>query len=399
MKMLIPAIALLSSTVMAADLKFNVEGRFDYASSTVKHELVTATNNYEEKRMEGYSNIIRLNAVYTVNENLSGRIRYRLSTDQSTKNRDLSFTNVDFFYVDHKTEFFTARLGKQSLADSLGREFYVAGTDYPTTSFVNSSTSLSQSSTGVVAPGFTTGYAASNSLVYNMVKNDADIYRVGATLMFNQIPNSTLSLAVFNPQKNPTYSDASAGSTNDNSTDKKLGYGVFYNGNFMEKMLQPTLGYSSFGIAGEKNAATPANDVADATQKLMSVGVRSELQGLVVDLDWKQYKRANTTRTALAIDNSDKSTSIWANVAYTWDNLTPFVNFISDKYNQTASDVNDFKRTALSAGLMIKPFKDTNFRYHVAYTSDVKKIDGATLGTADNKIKASQISAGIKFDI
>jgi predicted porin len=130
----------------------------------------------------------------------------------------------------------------------------------------------------------------------------------------------------------------------------------------------------------------------------MSVGVRSEFQGVVLDLDWKQYKKANVAVVG-ATSNEDKTTSIWANIAYTWDNLTPFVNFINDKYENAAVPTSAFKRNALSVGLMIKPIKDVNFRYHVSYTNDVKEIDGATSATADKKVTANQIAAGIKFDI
>ncbi|MDO9183978.1 MAG: hypothetical protein Q7U04_16295 [Bacteriovorax sp.] len=374
MKILIPTLLLLSSTVMAADLKFNAEGRFDYANSTVKHEQVTTTNNYEEKRGEFTSNALRLNAVATFSENLLFRMRYRFSTAQEavTKNRDLSFQNVDFFYVDHKTEFLTARLGKSNQADSLGREFYVAGTDYPTT--------------------FTTSYTSSNSAVYNAVKADADLYHVGATLMFNQIPNSTLSIAAFNPQKTTTYTDGAA-ATND-AKNSKFGLGFYYNGSFMEKMLQPTLGYTTFSIAPETD--TTAANTTEGTHKLMSVGIRSEIVGMVVDLDWKQYKKANVA-VVNATSNADKTTSIWANVAYTWDNLTPFVNYINDKYTKSADATVAYKRNAISAGLMIKPIKDLNFRYHLTYTNDVKKLDAATSG--DKKVTANQIAAGIKFDI
>lgn len=376
MKMLIPALALLSTTAMAADLKFSAEGRFDYANSTVKHEQVTTTNNYEEKRGEFNSGVLRLNATATFSENLLFRMRYRLSTQGSdaSKASDLTYSNLDFFYVDHKTEWFTARLGKSNQVDSLGREQYVSGSDYPTT--------------------FTTTYTSSNSAVYNAVNSDASLYHAGATLTFTQVPMSNISVAVFNPRKSTTYTDT-ASATND-AKNSKLGMGFYYNGNFMEKMLQPTLGYTSFAIAPETDFTT---NTASATNTLMSVGLRSEVVGAVIDLDWKQYKKENTLVGATAATNTeDKTTSIWANVAYTWDNLTPFVNYINDKYEVVSTTkTSEYKRTALSAGLMIKPIKDLNFRYHVTYTNDVKKLDAATSG--DKKVTANQIAAGIKFDI
>ncbi|MBC7537719.1 MAG: hypothetical protein H7281_02780 [Bacteriovorax sp.] len=380
MKLLIPAIALLSSTVMAADLKFNVEGRFDYANSTVKHEFATATNNFEEKRSEFDSNVLRLNMVATINENLSARFRYRFSTaqDAASKNRDLSFQNVDFFFIDHKTSMFTTRIGKQSQVESLGREFFISATDYPTTAY--------NSTSGA------TGYIASNTAVYNTVKSDADLYRVGVSLIFKQLEDQTFTISAFNPAKSTTYTDT-AGASND-AKNSKMGLGAYYNGSFLNKMIQPTLGYTTFGIAPETDLAGAPNTVS-ASNKLMAAGIRSEVAGFVIDADWKQYKRDNTST---ATSTADKTTSIWANVAYTWDNLTPFVNYINDKYTKSANNLTDYKRNAISAGLQFKPFKDNNFRYQVAYTSDVKKIDAAT-GTNENKVTAHQISAGIKFDI
>jgi hypothetical protein len=388
MKMILPAIAIIgSATAMAADLKFNAEGRFDYYSTTVKHEKETAANNNEEKRAEFASGALRLNALATFNDNLSFRMRYRLSTKQDTNNRDLSLTNVDFFYLDHKTEWFTARIGKQSQADSLGREFYVAGTDYPVTT--------SKFATGNAA--WTTGYGSVNSLVYNKVKEDADLYRIGASLTFTQVPSSNIILSAFNPESSTTYSDASGNA--DNAKNTKLGMGLYFNGNYFEKMLQPTLGFTKFSIAPNTGAATSP----DASRTLISVGLRSELFGFVADLDWKQYKRDNTVANPTSSTNTgDKSTSIWLNVAYTWDNLTPFISYVNDKLDRNADNtttVGDYKRNALTVGLNIKPFKDQNFRYHVAYTNDVKTTTLATSSTVDKKVTANTFLAGIKFDI
>jgi len=392
MKKLIVVSALTASSfAMAADLKWNVEGRFDYVNATVKHEFETSTSNYSETRGEFQSNVVRLNAVYTINETLSGRFRYRLSTEQAaaSQNRDLSFQNVDFFYVDHKTPWFTTRIGKQNNPDSLGREYYVSGTDYNVTEY-KFKTAGGQGSTA---------YTTSNTAVYNEVKNDADIYHVGATLLFAQVPNSTVSVTLFEPQKSTTYTDVAGSATDAKNT--QFGYGVYYNGSFFDKMLQPTLGYTSLGIAGTSDASNSANNTENKSHKLISAGVRSELFGVTVDLDWKQYKRANTA-TAAATTNADKASSIYANVAYTWDMLTPFVSYIHDKYDRDAANsttVGDYKRDALSAGLQIKPFKENNFRYHVTYTSDVKTVDLATSSTVDKKVSANTIAAGIKFDI
>lgn len=378
--MLIPALALLSTTAMAADLKFNAEGRFDYVNGKVKHESVTSTNNYEEKVGGFESNVLRLNAVATINENLSFRMRYRFSTNTATANRDLTFDNLDFFYVDHKTPWFTARLGKQNNTEMLGREYFMSGTDYPVT--------LTKATTG------TTGYTTDNTTVYNLVAADLGLYRTGASLMFTQLEGQVFTLNVSEPMKVTTNVDT-AGVTN-SSKNTSLAYGIYYNGTFFNKMFQPTLGYTMAKLDPE--TGTAAANTVEATYKLMAAGFRSEVAGFVIDADWKEYKRPNHA-VVNATSNEDKTSSIWANVAYTWDMLTPFVNYQHDKFNVAATDTTDFKRDAISVGLQIKPFKDNNFRYHVAYTNDVKKIDGATTATADKKVTANVIAAGIKFDL
>lgn len=386
--MLIPAIALLSTTAMAADLKWNVEGRFDLGMSNTKHEFATSTNNFEDKRTEFYSNIIRLNAVATINDNLSLRFRYRLSSEQSaaTKNRDLSFQNVDFFYIDHKNQWFTSRIGKSNQAESLGREYFVSGTDYNVTMINPTSTSVA--------------YTALNTAVYKMVQNDADLYHVGYSAIYTGLAGQTFTLSAFNPQKSTTYSDtASAGN---NGKDSKFGLGAYYSGTFLDGLVQPTLGYTSFGIAPETTATTTA---PSASNKLMAAGIRSAVAGLVVDADWKQYKRDNTVLNATALTNKeDKTSSIYANVAYTWDMLTPFVNYIHDKFDAVGTNFDNYKRDAISVGLQVKPFKDNNFRYHLTYTNDVKKVTlGTTTATVaanqESKIKSNLWAAGIKFDL
>lgn len=382
--MLLPALAVLSSTAMAADMKWNLEGRFDYVMSTTKHENTTATSNYEEKRGEFYSNVLRLNSVFTVNENLSGRFRYRFSTAQGDKNgtrsdnRDLTFQNVDFLYLDHKNQWFTTRIGKHNQTESLGREFFMSGTDYPVS---------------MIAPNSATvGYNAMNSAVYKLVSADADLYHVGASAIYSGLQGHTFTVSAFNPKKDPAYTSDSSGA-GDDAKYNKMGLGAYYNGSFMEGLIQPTLGYTSFGYAnGTDTTTTPS-----ATHKLMAAGVRSAVAGFVIDADWKQYKRDNTVASPSAATNTeDKTTSYWANVAYTWDNLTPFVNYINDKFEATGTNFTDYKRTAYSAGLMIKPFKENNFRYHVAWTNDTKKL---AVTTGENKTKATLWTAGIKFDL
>ena len=240
MKKIILATSLVAtSAAMAADFKWNIEGRMDYNGSTVKQEFATTTNNFEEKRNEFSSGALRFNITSTINESLSARFRYRLSTEQASaaQNRDLSFQNVDFFYVDHKTPWFTTRLGKHNQPDNLGRENFWSSLDFSTTQYKFASAGAAGSN----------GYATSNSAVYNEIKNDLDLYHVGASFIFNQIPGGNLTLAFYNPSKSKTYTDT-AGTTND-AKNTSMAMGVSFNGSYMEKLIQPSLSYLTVGVA------------------------------------------------------------------------------------------------------------------------------------------------------
>lgn len=364
MKMFIPAIALLSSTVMAADFKVNAEGRFDYVNSTTKHEAVTATNNYEEKRSDFQTGTVRFNAVATFSENLSFRARYRVGSIQTETFRDGTVGNLDLFFVDHKTSMFTARLGKQAQAELVGRETFVSGTDF-----------------------------LINSKVYTTINSDVSIYRTGASLIFSQIEDQTFTLNASVAAKSETLPDSS-GDGND-SKNNGMGYGVYYNGKFAGKLFQPTIGYTMNKIDAESDAG--AANTSSATNKLLAVGFRSEVAGFTIDADFKNYKKP-TTAVIGAASNATKTDSIYTNIAYSWNEYTPFVTYVNDKFD---SEVNtaDYKRNAFAVGLMIKPIKDLNFRYHLVYINDVTKTDGATTATDDKKLTANKFVAGIKFDI
>ncbi|MBC7427580.1 MAG: hypothetical protein H7336_03145, partial [Bacteriovorax sp.] len=306
---------------------------------------------------------------------------------------DLTFGNVDYFYVDHKSQWFTARLGKSNQVESIGREYFVSGTDYNVTAY----------KFGSGGAAGTTGYTAMNTAVYNQVNTDAGLYHVGVSLINNSaIEGQTFTISAFNPQKTNLYTADAAGAAND-SKYSKTGLGAYYNGKFLDGLVQPTLGYTRFGVVTETGSATAGANGPSASNNLIAAGIRSEFAGFVVDADWKQYKKDNTvTNSTAATTTADKTSSIYANVAYAWDMFVPFVNYIHDKYDRTGDNtatVGDYKRDALSVGVQIRPYKDNNFRYHVAYTSDVRKNELLAGTAADTKVKANMIVAGIKFDL
>jgi hypothetical protein len=116
-------------------------------------------------------------------------------------------------------------------------------------------------------------------------------------------------------------------------------------------MIQQTFGYTLATLDPESDKG--AQNTTSSTFKVLAVGLKSEVAGFAVDVDWKDYRRPNFGLTT-SPSNEDHTTSIWTNIAYTWDNLTPFVNIIKDDYDVASTTTTDYKRTALSAGLMIK---------------------------------------------
>ena len=148
----------------------------------------------------------------------------------------------------------------------------------------------------------------------------------------------------------------------------------------LDKMFQPTLSYTT---------AKQDNDVKSATNTMMAAGLRTEAANLVVDADLKQFKQE--TQTNGGVDT--KTSSIFANVAYNIDQFAPFVQYVNDKIKGAANS--EYKKNTIAGGVMWKPFADTNFRYHLAYSNSNKKFDVATLG----KVKDNIITFGIKADL
>jgi hypothetical protein len=281
---------------------------------------------------------------------------------------------------------FSARLGKHNNPELIGREFFMSGSDYPATMASNSTLNAFNGGNFV--------YSSNNSAVYNSVNADLGIYRTGGSLIFKQIEGHTFTINISEAMKTIANQDTSS-AAND-STNTSMAYGIYYNGVFANKLFQPTFGYTLATLDPESDKG--ALNTTSSTFKVLAVGFKSEVAGVTVDVDWKDYRRPNFGLTT-SPSNEDHTTSIWTNIAYTWDNLTPFVNIIKDDYDVASTTTTDYKRTALSAGLMIKPFKELNFRYHVAFTNDVKKIEGASTATADKKITSNLFVAGIIFDI
>ena len=399
MKSRLLLLSLLSmSSLHAAELKWNIEGRFDYINAKLKHEYASdaaaGRANFTEKRGQFESGALRLNATYDANEFVSGRFRYRLSTGQETtrQNRDLSFRNVDLFFVDFKTDIVKVRVGKHFFGEIAGRETIASITDLPVTlAAVTANPPYGATKTQYF-------YSLLSSGVQSAMNADADLFHVGAGFIYDKIPNHTITLDFFNPGKGD-YADAAAtGATANNASNTGLGYGLYYNGSLFDKMFQPVLGYTVLNIDGDNVDST-----VDAKNTLMIAGFMSEFAGVALEFDYKVYDRENSVFGATAANNSANETkSIWTRVAYTMNKWTPYVNYIKDDFKQdktTSVTSGPYKRDALAVGVVFKPYDDKNIKFSLGYTNDVKKITLAANSTAENKIKANVMALGLKFDL
>ncbi len=360
MKKVVLVFSLLASTiVVAGDYKFNIEGRSDLIIKTTESETPSGTKD-KDKENSFYNTMVRLNAQANVNENLSLRFRYRFNKLGTDTNRDNSNSALDFAFVDHKNSYFTTRFGKQSWSNAAGRESMVSGSDV-----------------------FLTSNALAN------FRTAVGEYRFGASAMFKFLEVHNLTLALSNP--NTAVTD-----TTGNSKNNAVAYGAYYTASFMDKMIQPTLAYTLAPQDGDKNV-TAASQTKKGNFSLMSAGLRSEVAGFTIDADYKTFKKDNrnsgTNTTAL----EETTKAIYFNVAYAINEFTPFATYINDKYTKQNTAASDYKANKMALGLMYKPFADTNFRYHVAYTTDTKKFSSSAATKKEEK--TSQILFGIKADI
>lgn len=361
MKKILFASVLLSTNLYALDVKFNVEGRLDFINQKQK---LTAANDTEQKVSDSAFkfNRVRINAVGNINEQLSYRIRYTLLAEDDN-NRDSSTDRLEMYYIDHKSSFFTARIGKQLNSELLGRESYNLGAD-----------------------------AYINTRAYSLHHKDLSIYKTGLSLMYTQLAGHTFTLNAHTPNKTAT----------DTTYDKKnseLGYGAYYNGNFFDKKLQPHLAFTidnqSYDGANEKNVAI----------KTLAAGNRLLMGGFSLDTEYIIYTKPE--RSPLV--PKDEVKSIYTTLAYTIKEFTPFLIYINDKYDvegankvvaagTTPTTGTDYSRNAYGVGVHYKPFADVNFRYHVVYTMDKVKYEEQT-GTSVSKVSDNKIIVGIKADI
>jgi len=347
------AVAAISTSASAFDYKIGLEGRADFVNKTTKNETATTA----KEKFSGFdSGLIRLSLTGNINESLTYKLRYRLNKEYSNTTRDNSTSNLDHLYVDHKNSFFTTRFGKTNWAEAYGRESFISSTDL---------------------------FLA--SAAYSAYNTNIGTYRFGVSGTYTFLDTNKITLAISNP--NADLTDTTTATPTNEKKNTSLAYAAHYSSVLMDKMIQPTLSYTT---------AKQDKDTGGGTNTMMAAGFRSEVSNFVVDADWKQFKRGDQGLAGA----DEKTSSIFANLAYNIDQFSPFVQYINDKAKAvtatgTLTTNGDFKKNSIVGGVMWKPFADTNFRYHLAYTNANKKYDVA----ANGKVKDNIITFGIKADL
>lgn len=345
------AVAAISTSASAFDYKFNLEGRADFQSSVTK-TTAAGGGTTEADTNSFVSNLIRLNMMGNINETLSYRMRYRFNQEGTNTTRDSSSNSLDYLYVDHKNALFTTRFGKTNWAEAYGRESFISSTDL----FV-----------------LTDAYRAYNANI--------GTYRFGASATFTALETHKFTLAISNP--NTAVTDT-AGETKNTS----LAYAAHYSSVMFDKMFQPTLSYTLARQDGDAGRRGYNNT-------MWAAGFRSEVANFIIDADYKQFDKAyDTTVTTTQALLNGKTSSIFANVAYNMDMLSPFVQYAHDDFNSQSTVAQNYAKNTYVAGVMYKPYNDVNFRYHLAYSLSKQDFDNTTAEVKDNRV-----IFGIKADI
>jgi hypothetical protein len=349
---------LFSSPVFAGSITYDF--RFDSNSTSYNQDFKDL--GYDDFS-KFYVQTGRLDFKGKLNQELSYRLRWRFdkpavassSTTTGTPSnnkRDSLNSSVDFASITHQfAEVVSVTFGK--FASEMG------GTEGQTP------TADMYITSGAFADNFyvDTGRAARLMPV--------DLYYAGAKLTL-AMSEQELSLHLANNRSD--FENAG----------KKLaqnkGYvGLVYKGSWLEKMFKPTASFHT--VSGQD----------DKTKRsYLAIGAQFDVQPWMLGVDFLANELTDTA------DKKDKITAAVISASYSFENLKPSLKYASSTLqdNSGASELKDAE-TALALSLEYKPFVDTNFRYHIAYTDYLVKPDSSRV--ANNSIKRSEIILGLRM--
>ncbi len=157
--------------------------------------------------------------------------------------------------------------------------------------------------------------------------------------------------------------------------------GLVYTGWFMEKALGVMASYHAGKVDEKVAVGVPASE-KDITENFATVGVKYDAQPVVVSLDVNMYALENAIMGSYVADASKTAlTSLVLGAGYNLGNLTPKLQVSSEVADYKPSEATalnpNVKTTTTKIGLALeyKPVAESDFRYHVAYTTANAKTD------------------------
>lgn len=328
----------VASAALAGSLNFDM--RFDMDNASFDKD------GGKPKYMKYYMQTGRVDWNGKATEDLSYRLRLRFDKDQGAVNKRDSLNNtVDFAYLGHKMGDFTLVAGKFDVMMN-GFEGATAGPDLY---FKSIAYGLGQRYMGGVAGAYTMG---DHSFTLANVNNVNDATE-GAN--FNQTHGVT---------------------------------GLIYKGAFMEKAMNVMASYHTANTVAAGGASTK-----DGTNTYTTVGVKYAQGAWGGFFQYDMFSMENSGDAT----KSDKHNSMLLDGFYNLsESMTLKAKIESATYtSESTSPANKIAVTGTGLAFEYKPIKDTNFRYHVAYTTQSTKSDasGAVAAVENHMIAGVRLNA------
>lgn len=313
----------LTATAHAGSLSLDL--RADYNSSTYDKSTIADSTRY-------YFKTGRLDYQGKALEDLSFRVRLAFNKNATTQATDNGQTSLEYAYLTHKmSEMFSLSVGKIN-SEIGGFEGATSGADlYLTSTFYTRSP--------LTASGLTTG-----SLSPNVLGTTNLLYMTGVKGTFSFEGQVIHILAT------DETADGSAGPA---ATQNGSLYGIDWKGAFLDKALNFNVSYHTMG-----------GPTKDDRHQFVAAGVMWNSNPVVVTAEYLMAEYKQDTPSA-----KDTTTSIVAKAAYTgWEQWTPRLEVVSTEEKMEIGASATHKIMGYGAVLEYKPYTDTNFRYHMAYS-------------------------------
>lgn len=213
------------------------------------------------------------------------------------------------------------------------------------------------------------------------IYSGADIY-FGTLASEGQRPNLTGVAVDITPD---AYNWITVFSANNEDTtgasQQRQGYGLTYQGYFMDKHLNVIASYVSTyrGIQG-----------TEKPRFLSAAGLQYKTPtNLAIDFGYVNNFDKETSPTS-----DTNTTSFLAQLKYTFGHWSPLLKIESTQF-ETGSDATSFERKRMGAAIEMRPYPDKNFRYHVAWDSLADQYRDDSI--ANPTVTQSQVYVGMRL--